>query len=183
MAKEDMECRGIIHKALAIVRPQFRLRVADGIHGLPHWSRVWMHGRRLARHLDVNPQVLAWFAFLHDSQRHNDRRDPAHGLRAADFAIRLRFDGYIPELSHREFEHLCEAMRLHSDGHTVGESAIVACWDADRLDLARAGIRPRAERLCTEPARHPEVIARAVRISVGTRRGRGRRTPGSTTLG
>ena len=163
----------IIHKALRVVRPQFRLDFADGIHGVPHWSRVWFHGRALATAVDVNPQVLAWFAFLHDSQRHNDGHDPQHGARAADFAIQLRHDGVISELAGHEFEHLCEAMRLHSDGHTTGEPAIVACWDADRLDLARVGIRPRPHRLCTAQARSDATIEEAVRLAMGTRR----RTP------
>jgi HD superfamily phosphodiesterase len=59
-------CTRIVHKALAVVRPQFRLHLAGGIHGLPHWSRVWFHGRALAAAADVDPAVLAWFAFLHD---------------------------------------------------------------------------------------------------------------------
>ncbi len=160
----------IIHKAIRVVRPQFRLHFEGGVHGLPHWSRVWVHGRMLAAALDVNPQVLAWFAFLHDSQRHDDYRDAQHGERAADFAVGLRRTGVIDELSDREFEHLCEAMRLHSHGHTVGEPAILACWDADRLDLARVGIEPCPSRLCTEPARRARTIEAAVRMSEGTRR-------------
>ena len=163
-------CTAIVHKALRVVRPQFRLDHANGIHGVPHWSRVWFHGRALAAFVDVNPQVLAWFAFLHDSQRRNDGHDPQHGHRAADFAVRLRHEGVIDELAGREFEHLCEAMRLHSDGHTAGEPAIVACWDADRLDLARVGIRPHPGRLCTAHARTPALISDAVRLAVGTRR-------------
>jgi hypothetical protein len=78
----------------------------------------------------------------HMGQRHNDNHDPQHGSRAADFATRLRHDGVIRELSDPEFEHLCDAMRLHSDRHTTGEPAILACWDADRLDLGRVGIEP-----------------------------------------
>jgi uncharacterized protein len=78
---------------------------------------------------------------------------------------RLRRDGTIHELSPREFECLCEAMRLHSDGHTVAEPALVACWDADRLDLARVGIRPDPMRLCTERARLRATIDRAVRMA------------------
>jgi uncharacterized protein len=163
-------CRPIIRKALRAVRPQFRLDYANGIHGVPHWSRVWFHGRALAAALDVNPQVLAWFAFLHDSQRHNDGRDPQHGSRAADFAVRLRQTSVINELAGHEFEQLCEAMRLHSDGHTTGEPAIVACWDADRLDLARVGIRPHPGRLCTGHARATENIEVAVRLSIGAGR-------------
>jgi uncharacterized protein len=173
----------LIRKALAVVRPQFRLDAANGIHGVPHWSRVWFHGRRLAQALEVNPHILAWFAFLHDSQRRNDGWDPGHGRRAADYAVRLRRERVVVELSPGEFECLCEAMRLHSDGHVVGEPAILACWDSDRLDLARVGIRPDPDRLGTGPARRRETIEQAVRLARGEPSGvragsrRGRDTP------
>ena len=166
----DQRCRKIVHKALAAVRPQFRLHFEGGIHGLPHWSRVWFHGRALAASLDVDPAVLAWFAYLHDSQRFNDARDPAHGSRAADFAVQLRRQGVINELDDAAFERLCEAMCLHSDGRTTGDVALLACWDADRLDLARVGIRPRQERLCTGPARHAATLGAAVRMAEGLAR-------------
>jgi HD superfamily phosphodiesterase len=52
-------CTHIVHKALAVVRPQFRLDFADGVHGLPHWSRVWFHGRALAAASDIDPALLA----------------------------------------------------------------------------------------------------------------------------
>ena len=68
-------------------------------------------GRCLATELNINPMMLAWFAFLHDSQRHSDNLDPLHGRRAADFAIQLRQQGLVHELDGREFEWLCEAMR------------------------------------------------------------------------
>lgn len=155
----------IIPKALAVVRAQFRLNLADGIHGLPHWSRVWCHGRRLAAALEVNPCVLAWFAFLHDSQRRNDGWDPAHGARAADFAVRLQRDGVLTELTAREFDDLCVALRWHSEGQLEGEAAVRACWDADRLDLGRVGIIPAPARLCTTYARARPIITRAVRLS------------------
>jgi uncharacterized protein len=166
----DIRCTTIVRKALAVVRPQFRLHYEGGIHGLPHWSRVWCHGRQLARGLDLDPAVLAWFAFLHDSQRRNDDYDPQHGPRAADFAVRLRRDGVLTELDPAGFERLCEAMRLHSDGHTTGDVTVLACWDADRLDLGRVGITPHPRRLCTDPARHPDVIGNALRMSRGVGR-------------
>lgn len=147
----------------------FRLDLAHGIHGVPHWSRVWYHGRTIAVARDLDPAVNAWFAFLHDSHRHDDGYDPGHGAGAADFAIRLRGDGLVSELSRAQFEHLCEAMKLHSDGHTTGEPAILACWDADRLDLRRAGIRPEPRRLCTSTARQARVIDNAARMALGRR--------------
>lgn len=163
-------CTIIVHKALAVVRPQFKLDASGGIHGVAHWSRVWFHGRSLAAALDVDPAVLAWFAFLHDSRRFNDWEDPKHGLRAADFAVRLRRDGILTELNKPGFERLCEAMRLHSDGHVRGDLTVQACWDADRLDLARAGITPHPKRLCTDPARAPHTIEAAVRMAKGRKR-------------
>lgn len=167
-----MEYSAIIKKALAVVRPIFQLDYQNGIHGIPHWSRVWYHGRRIAQSLDVNPAILAWFAFLHDSQRRNDHHDPLHGHRAADFAVTLKREGTLVELSSIEFEQLCEAMRLHSDGNTVGEVSIRACWDADRLDLRRVGIKPEASRLCTPYARSPKVIHEAGFMAEGQRRPR-----------
>jgi uncharacterized protein len=161
----------IIKKALLHVRPRFCLEYRDGIHGVGHWSRVWHHGRRLASEMQVNPAILAWFAYLHDSQRWNDDHDPLHGSRAADYATRLRRQGVLTELSALEFEHLCEAMRLHSDGHVEGEPALLACWDADRLDLARVGIKPRPHRMCTEHAREAGIIERASRMARGIKRG------------
>ena len=158
-------CTQIVYKALAEVQPQFRLHFRHGVHGLPHWSRVWFHGRQLAEAVDVDPAILAWFAFLHDSHRHNDHRDPLHGQRAADFAVKLRRSRVITELEDADFERLCEAMRLHSDGHTEADPALRACWDADRLDLWRVGIRPDPRRLCTAHARTPKVLARANRMA------------------
>jgi len=163
----DRLCTPIVRKALSVVVPQFRLDARGGIHGLPHWTRVWFHGRQLAASLDLDPAVLAWFAFLHDSQRHSDGRDAQHGQRAADYAVKLRQQRLIAELAPSAFERLCEAMRLHSDGHTEGDLAIMACWDSDRLDLSRVGIQPRPARLCTSPARQSATIEAAVRMGDG----------------
>ena len=164
-----MDHAQIINKAIAAVRPVFRLHWHHGAHGIAHWSRVWYHGRHLARSVDVNPAILAWFAYLHDSQRHNEYSDPSHGRRAADFALRLHHEGIITELSKTELEQLCEAMRWHSDGLLEGDPAVCACWDADRLDLARVGITPDPELLCTSYAKRPDVIKRAKRMAGGYR--------------
>lgn len=169
-AQSTAQSTAIARKAMKIVAPQFRLDLRDGIHGVSHWSRVWVHGQNVAGTLEVNPSIPAWFAFLHDSQRRNDGKDPQHGPRAADFAVRLRKAGAITELDHREFEHLCEAMRLHSDGHTLAEPAIQACWDADRLDLARVGIKPHPRYLSSPHAKQPHTIVEAVRMSMRMKR-------------
>ena len=36
----------------------------------------------------------------------------------------------------------------HTDGLTEGDVSVQACWDADRLDWGRVGIRPAPLRLC-----------------------------------
>ncbi|MCS6779157.1 MAG: hypothetical protein NZ555_05605 [Geminicoccaceae bacterium] len=160
-ADQAARCRRIVHKALALVRPVFALEL-DGIHGVPHWSRVCRHGRFLAGELGLDPALTTWFAFLHDSRRRDDGHDPGHGRRGADFALRLWRAGSIEELDRRGFELLAEAIRWHSGGRTEGEPALLACWDADRLDLARLGIRPDPRKLATAPARRPEVIEAVV---------------------
>lgn len=160
-----MDYPSTIRKALAVVRPQFRLDYRHGIHGVSHWSRVWYHGRRIAATVDVNPAIPLWFAYLHDSQRYHDGGDRQHGARAADFATRLRRATALTGLSDTEFELLCEAMRLHSDGHTTGHPALRACWDADRLDLGRIRVRPAPHRLCTAYARDEAVIDHAVQMA------------------
>ncbi len=60
---------------------------------------------------------------------------------------------------------LLKAMRLHSDGHTTGDATVLACWDADRLDLARVGIQPEPQRLCISAARDASTIGAAVRMA------------------
>jgi len=161
----DSACVTIVRTALEVVRPNFRHDYHHGIHGVAHWSRVWLHGRAIARSLDVDPRIVAWFAYLHDSQRHDDGIDRGHGSRAADFAVRLRRQGAMAELDGTAFEQLCEAMRLHSDGHTENEPAIRACWDADRLDLGRVGITPQPRYLCTDHGKAQSTIAYALTLT------------------
>jgi uncharacterized protein len=57
--------------------------------------------------------------------------------------------------------------RHQSDGQMEGDVTVRTCWDADRLDLGRVGIRPDPHYLCTEAARDAEVLAWAYRRSVG----------------
>ena len=58
-----------------------------------------------------------------------------------------------------EFSWLVAACEGDSDGLTeAAHVTVLTCWDADRLDLGRVGIRPKATRLCTSAARDPDVI-------------------------
>jgi len=120
-------------------------------HGVVHWARVLENGLRVASAIGADREVVALFALFHDSRRINERRDDGHGLRGGEFARSLR--GALIHLDDSRFELLFEACRLHTDGLTDGDPTLLACWDADRLDLARVRITPKPLLLCTDAAR------------------------------
>lgn len=128
----------------------------DGFHGKDHWLRVLQNAREIAVATGANLRVLELFAVLHDSRRENENHDPEHGRRAAARAEALR--GTWFELNDEEMALLLEACRYHSDGLIEAHPTVQACWDADRLDLGRVGIRPDPRFLCTSYARTPEVL-------------------------
>ncbi len=147
---------------LHLIRDGFALRL-DGIHGEAHWIRVHENGLRLAEQTGADVEIVEFFAYLHDSQRQNDGWDRKHGLRAARFVERL--PGSLLALSDGKLELLVHAIAHHSDGLTEGHITVQTCWDADRLDLGRIGIRPRTDRLCTAAAKDPAMIAWALERS------------------
>jgi len=128
----------------------------DGFHGKDHWLRVLQNAREIAVETGANLRVLELFAVLHDSRRENGNHDPDHGHRAAEYAVELR--GKWFDLADDELDLLMEACRFHSDGATEAHPTIQACWDADRLDLGRVGVRPDPQFLCTSYAKRPEII-------------------------
>ena len=131
-----------------------------GIHGLAHWQRVRDNGLRLAEVTGANPRVIKLFAFIHDIRRQNDGHDPQHGARAAEWArSTVR---HLIDLDDADFEVLAYACAHHTDGTHHPDVTICTCWDADRLDLGRVGIRPDPCRLCTTAAREPEILAWAI---------------------
>lgn len=151
-------------RLLAIIRSQFALDW-DGIHGPRHWVRVRENGLRLAEVTGARTEVVELFAVLHDSRRHSDGHDPGHGRRAAEYARSLAGDAF--RISPADLDLLVAACHHHSDGLMSGDMTVLTCWDADRLDLGRAGIRPRPQYLCTEAARDPVVLEWAYQRSLG----------------
>lgn len=134
-----------------------------GLHGVGHWQRVCENGLRIAEQTGANPLIVELFAFLHDCCREDDGTDPGHGERAAEFSVSLR--GSILHLSDGDFAVLHEAIRDHELGLTEGDITVLTCWDADRLDLGRVGIRPDPRYLCTAFARRKETIIWALKRS------------------
>ena len=139
-------------------RDRFRLDWA-GIHGASHWARVRRNGLLLAEHCGADRQVVEWFAFVHDLERHDDFKDPRHGHRAADLAEDL--NGRFFHLSAEQLSLLQTACCGHSNGQTKADATVMVCWDADRLDLGRVGIYPNARYLCTTTARETSFIEAA----------------------
>ena len=120
----------------------------SSIHGLKHWARVERNGLWLARELGIKTPVVTLFALLHDSMRRNDGFDPGHGPRAAELAVRIGHEAL--EISPEELEILCRACRGHTRERHSADPIIGACWDADRLDLPRVGIRPKLRFFSTD---------------------------------
>lgn len=144
-----------VHAILQAILRGYALDL-EGIHGVAHWARVMENGLRLASETGADVEVVRLFALLHDSRRMNDGSDPDHGPRAAEFARTLRGDAF--ELASSQFKKLYEACEGHTGGRTHPDVTVRTCWDSDRLDLGRIGIRPRPRLLCTEVARRNETI-------------------------
>lgn len=126
------------------IQLQFRIDW-HGIHGANHWARVLNHGIAIGEVVNADSLVVELFAFLHDSQRHNEHIDVLHGARAADYAASLNKVYF--DLSANQLDVLCHGIRFHSDGLIHTNATIQTCWDADRLDLGRVGITPSAKYL------------------------------------
>ena len=121
-----------------------------GDHGVSHWARVLTNGLRLAKTTHADSDVLALFALFHDSRRENENHDPGHGQRGADLARSLR--GELFELDDARYELLWQACRVHTNDVGIGDTTLLTCIAADRLDLPRVGIT-------FDPDRVPLVIA------------------------
>ncbi len=153
----------VTRELIAFLQGEFRLDW-QGIHGAPHWARVRWNGLQLARRNGANPKVVELFAFLHDSRREHDGGDRHHGARAAELIHDL--DGHLFTLAMDERVQLETACREHSLGRLHGDLTVRTCWDADRLDLGRVGIRPDPNRLSTPHARDEKLIAVAYERSL-----------------
>ncbi|MDM8568523.1 hypothetical protein QUF50_03220 [Thiotrichales bacterium HSG1] len=128
-------------------------RINSHIHGPKHWSRVERNGLYICQLNDADEDVIRLFAIFHDSMRLNDGRDAEHGVRGAEYAKSLLNKEY--ELSEEKFELLYYACQYHNKRvvETVKDKTIGTCWDADRLDLRRVGIKPSEKMLYSREAK------------------------------
>jgi uncharacterized protein len=154
--------RVITPTLVGFLRERFKLDWR-GIHGASHWARVRHAGLLLAEKTGADPAVVELFAVMHDLCRKHDGGDGKHGHRSADLVDEIH-DTTL-DIGREQAELLAFACRHHSDGLTEADVTVQTCWDADRLDLGRVGIRPHPSRLCTAAARDPVVIDWAWRRS------------------
>ncbi len=99
-------------------------RIAAGIHGSRHATRVAVFSFWLAKGAEVPlQQALVFAALYHDSRRQNDRRDLGHGSRAAE-AFRLGLCGFSTnDLNVEQKEIVDQAMRFHDvDWHEIPDN-------------------------------------------------------------
>ena len=141
-------------KLVKEILSQFKIN-KRGVHGPSHWARVKHHGLIIGEQVGADLEVIKLFAFLHDSQRVSEYSDPEHGSRAAQYAKSL--NGKFFDLKQDQMELLTLAMEGHSDGDLHLNPTIQTCWDADRLDLGRVGIKPSGEFLSATAESHIEM--------------------------
>ncbi len=158
----------VLSRALIVhIKEQFLLDWL-GVHGVPHWARVLVNARRLAKRTGANLRVVELFSFFHDSQRQSEGTDPEHGPRAAQWISSL--NGRFFSLDDHELQLLQTACKDHSKGYTTGDITVCTCWDADRLNLGRVGIKPDPAFLCTQIARDKAIIEWAFERCIQNRR-------------
>ena len=148
---------------MQIIKTTFQLNW-KGVHGLPHWARVRVNGLLIAKDNGANERVVELFAFLHDVKRQAEFNDPDHGERAARFVETLAND--LLGINHQEKELLAYACEYHSKGLVEGDLTVRTCWDADRLELGRGGLRPDTNKLCTDIAKQAEFFEQAYQRAV-----------------
>ena len=135
------------------------------IHGEGHWKCVAATGLELLPEVGgCDAAVLLLFGMLHDTKRLDDGHDPHHGPRAATFARSLHARGLFV-LAPDRLERLCRACHDHTHGTVSADPTVGACWDADRHNLWRVGVRPDPRWPSTGAARAAERITAAGRFA------------------
>ena len=126
------------------------------IHGPEHWKRVERNGIYIAERVGADITVIKLFALFHDCKRKNDAIDPGHGRRGAEYAKELRDD--LIDIPNEQFDLFYDACKYHTRKIHTNNITIGVCWDSDRLDLGRIGIKPSVKFMNTEIAK--EMISR-----------------------
>lgn len=143
-------------RLLAEVTAQADAQLAT-VHGEKHWRAVAAAGLRLLGDTpNADPVVVFLFGLLHDSRRINDYDDPEHGIRAAQYAQSLQ--SHFFQLSPEQLALLDFACYHHAFGDLNSNPTIGICWDSDRLNLWRVGLKPSERLLSTKAAKKQQTI-------------------------
>lgn len=153
----------ISRELIQIIKETFQLNW-KGVHGVSHWARVRINGLLIAKQNGANQRVVELFAFLHDVERVADFNDPEHGERAAQFIESLPDE--LLGINDMEKKLLMLACKDHSKGMVDGDITVRTCWDADRLDLGRGGLRPNTKKLCTDVAKEAAFFEQAYQRAI-----------------
>lgn len=161
ITKEDIY-KVIPKKILKQIIKEYELDIYKGIHGIDHWSRVLINGLKIAENNNANKNIIIAFSFFHDVRRVRECGDPEHGLRGAKYIQTFK---YKINLNKEELEKTMIACEGHSSIIHHEDIDIATCWDADRLDLYRVGVKPDSEFLNTEFAQDKNNICDATKRS------------------
>ncbi len=130
-----------------LVTAEFPLDIYS-THGPSHWRRVERNGLLLATRSGADLTVVRLFALFHDSQRHSENHDPQHGKRGAALAAKFRAEHF--PIDDDAFAKLIHACTWHTAEEQHEDPTIATCYDADRLDLGRVGVIPKAKFMNTD---------------------------------
>lgn len=142
------------------IKAQSKLQLDRSGHGPHHWFRVIDNGLRLAEHdPEIDTDVIIAFGLLHDSGRTHDEHCTIHGKVAGAYVIPALLE-LIP-LSSEQLMLTVIACTNHTSAmpndFPMYDNTLLACFDADRLDLWRVGILPDNKYLFTDTAKLPEI--------------------------
>lgn len=152
----DMDTPMVSNELIAHLLGEFALRW-DGIHGLSHWVRVYRNGlwlaykMKLEHEVEVDQEVIALFAVLHDAGRVSDGVDENHG--SATSALVSKLSGAHFNISPPQEQTLTYACLMHHQDIVSFEPTVGVCWDANRLDLSRVGLKIDPRFLSTQAAK------------------------------
>lgn len=134
----------------------FKLNLYESDHGINHWHRVYLNALEIAQYYEIQSPIFELFAIFHDSQRENEYIDSEHGKRGSQLANKYYSD-FASYCSKIEFTKLQFACQYHTaldiEHHYSDDILVNICWDADRLDIGRVGIKPDKEYLFTDYAK------------------------------
>ena len=106
------------------------------------------NGLLLTTETGADIMVVRLFALFHDSKRADDGYDEEHGQRGAEFA-RECFKEHRIGITREQFDKLYHACKFHTTEPRSGDATIDTCYDADRLDLGRVGMKLDPRKMAT----------------------------------